>query len=1103
MSVIANFINLDGSIYSYMRYTFEEYQSKEAFETFFSLASSDAGYASLDLKYFALVTTNRDFDLNEYEEYFKDDDIDLIMEDDVIAKKGVVIKTNADLVDDCDDITFCRLFKENLIYSKFEFEGLLGDLQTRLETDVVDFELQTGVSYENSSIYMTLSGLSDENDLVTTLEGMMVTVTEDNRTVDLESVWHLGNDPSGNIIIFGEQLGIYDNVFNLGVIDMSDVTTNAVIYSDGTLSSFSLLGLGIYGYDCITNQQLYEDLQNQNSDEPDQVVNLEGEETNKDGSISIINEECKSSYVTYNFDRDSIDNNNIEGIIQFKNSEDMMRTFIELKNDDHVPDLVNNITFSYGLSFDYLYSESKVYTPIEFVGQMDFMLVPGSGRASLDLWNEKLLININLPTIKIGGGNVQLITTEDLFFLYDLDSDDNKNDYDAKNLQVLTDFDDLKEENTVKYEMEADHLSETLMLFETNILLFSMVDRASSYLQDDIISFNVTGNPFNGEFKAQTIIEVLPVESIEEETNSVMEMTLLESKELDKLESTTNTLLQEWVIRIVKVTEQAEKLKEKYSNDLLVAQASYTPVEDCETYEQCLELPTIICDEYAQIATCIEEQEICSHMVQTCTEQSEYCTRYNSDNVCLEYIVKCDLWENLCPDDEKSTVCLEFDSSDIPDQCLIMELSCDTSSQPDQQCVSDSQAADQEMQNLEDDIESLDKLLKEMEELSDSSICLIKRSDLNDPSANCEENDDGIYDFNEIEILDIFEISLIISNMQLNEVIASDSIIFDSDIWLYGDWTGEKDSYGDSLVENYELTIEEEQTENGYNSYAKSLVHVKHTIDYESIDVTAENLYNSIRSIVCLEFNIGETESDSIQSYLTEFGLVDGNATICPPYVELSDEGFSDGLYSDYSEETSTGVDAGDNELNTYVYSYDEGRTEIETSEEQIEDQNTLAYEDRDSEEPKDVTVNDAVLDDVEVEETETVTPTESDSEDLEIDNQDSRDDDELTDEEIEALEQEEELQAQEEDAEQTLEEQEAIDEQQEQVTQDAIDTINNNEVREQQEEEEEVEEEEIIVTEEVEEIEEPAEPEEIVVVEESYEPEEDSADSDVEFSTS
>jgi hypothetical protein len=580
MSVTANFINLDGSIYSYMRYNFEEYQSKEAFETFFSLSSSDAGYESLDLKYFALVTTNRDFDLNEYDEYFNDDDIDLIMEDDVIAKKGVMVKTNADLVDDCDDITFCRLFKESLIYSKFEFEGLLGDLQTRLETEVVDFELQTGVSYENSSIFMTLSGLSDGSKLVTTLEGVMVTVTEDNRTVDLQSVWDLGDDPAGDIKIFGEQLGIYDSVFNLGVIDMSDVTTNAVIYSDGTLSSFSLLGLGIYGYDCVTNQQLYDDLQNQNPDEPDQIVYLGSEEKNEDGSISIINEECKSSYVTYNFDRNSIDNNNIEGIIEFKNSEDIMRTFIELKNDDHVPDFVNNVTFSYGLSFDYLYSESKQYTPIEFAGQMDFMSVPGVGRASLDLWNEKQLINIDLPTIKIGGGNLQLITTDDLFSLYDLNSDDNKNDYDAKNLQILTDFDDLKQNNTIKYEMEADHLSETLMLHETNILLFSMVDRASSYLQDDIMSFNVTGNPFNGEFKAETIIEVLPVENLEEETNSVMQMTLLESKELDKLESTTNTLLQEWVIRIVKVTEQAEKLKEQYSNDLLIAEASYTSVED-------------------------------------------------------------------------------------------------------------------------------------------------------------------------------------------------------------------------------------------------------------------------------------------------------------------------------------------------------------------------------------------------------------------------------------------------------------------------------------------------------------------------------------------
>jgi hypothetical protein len=553
MSVIANYINFDGGIYSYMRYTFEQYQVKKAFEAFFELSGTDAGYSSLNLTYFALVTTNRDFDLSEYAEYFQDDDIDVIIQDDVIAKIGVTVKTNARLIDDCDGNTFCRLFKEDLIYSKFEFQGLLGESETRLESDVVDFFLQTGIKYVNSSIIMTVSDESDSNSLVTTLEGTMVTMTEDNRTINLQSVWDFGDDATGDINISGELAGVYDNVFNLGVIDMSTVKANAVIYNDGSLSAFTLIGLGIYGNDCYTNEELYSDLQTQNQDNPDQIVDLEGEKLNEDGSISIVNEVCKSSYITYNFDRDSIDMNNIEGIINFEDSEDIMRTFVDVKNDDHAPSVVNKVSFPYGLSYNYSYADSKIYTPIEFEGQMDFMSVPGQGLVDLDIWNDKQLINIVLPTIKIGGGALQLITTDDLFELHNLDTKSNKKELESKNLQVLCDIDELKKHNNIKYEMEADHLSETLMLLDTNVLLFSMIDRAVNYLQDDIISFNVTGNPFNGEFKAQTIVEILTVKDLENEENSVMQMTLLASDELNELESITNSLLQEWVIRIGKL----------------------------------------------------------------------------------------------------------------------------------------------------------------------------------------------------------------------------------------------------------------------------------------------------------------------------------------------------------------------------------------------------------------------------------------------------------------------------------------------------------------------------------------------------------------------
>ena len=36
--------------------------------------------------------------------------------------------------------------------------------------------------------------------------------------------------------------------------------------------------------------------------------------------------------------------------------------------------------------------------------------------------------------------------------------------------------------------------------------------------------------------------------------------------------------------------------------------------------------------------------------------------------------------------------------------------------------------------------------------------------------------------------------------MQLNQVIASDEIIFNSEVWLYGDWTNKQVKQSDSMV---------------------------------------------------------------------------------------------------------------------------------------------------------------------------------------------------------------------------------------------------------------------------------------------------------------
>ena len=99
-----NFLNLDGSPYSYIDFSFEGRSSEEAFTKFFPV-ETDGGFASFTTKTFSLACANRDYDLDTLEEIFQDDDIDIHIEGGVIAKKGIQLRLDVDLIEDCHDFT--------------------------------------------------------------------------------------------------------------------------------------------------------------------------------------------------------------------------------------------------------------------------------------------------------------------------------------------------------------------------------------------------------------------------------------------------------------------------------------------------------------------------------------------------------------------------------------------------------------------------------------------------------------------------------------------------------------------------------------------------------------------------------------------------------------------------------------------------------------------------------------------------------------------------------------------------------------------------------------------------------------------------------------
>lgn len=1004
MTLSADVLNLDGSPYSYMQFSFQSGASEEAFTSFFSIEESDGGAESFEITGFNFITTNRDLDLSQWDEIIQDDDVDLHMEGGIIAKEGIKATLDTTLIEDCGEYTLCRLFKESLVYSVFKFEGFLEGDETHLVSQIDDIPIKDGVTFTNSEFVVSIYGGESGATLSTSIEGLMNAKPEEDREIILQSTWNFGQHPQNNIEIAAYSDGIYSNVFELEVLGLTNMHSTATIFNEGHLSTFSLKGLGIFGYNCFLNDDLQESLNEQESRSQEEITDLSNEEQNEDGGVEILNQSCKSSYVTLDLEE------KITSMIDFDYPEDILRTFVDLKTDDNAPSIINGISIPYGLSFEYTVEDAKKENPLLFEGQMDFLSIPGEGRASVNLEEEYALVNIDIPTVKLGGGNLQLISKEELFNLYGIRENDRRDA--ERKLDIKMDYNDLKKSNTIKFKLEKDHLIESRLLLETNILLFEMVSREITYLNEDFIAFRIEGNPFKGQFKARTSVELITVGSIVTEDNSVMRMEIAWDNNFRKLQHMTNELLQEWVYRTIELVEEIKALKEVYNSRLTVLEEMHVPVEDCETYEQCQELPSIICEEYAQQAECVLEQEVCISMIQECTEQTEVCTRTNSEGDCLDSITKCESWENICEDDETTTICLEFETQDIPDQCLRMELSCDSTELPDNQCVSESLKTEEEMDTATESIAILDGVLDSIKQLRDSSMCLVKRSKSDTVLEDCTTNDEEITNIRDVKILDLLEITSIISNMQLSQVISSDSIIFESNILLYGDWTNKIEDSNLDLVERSDLSIEEERTNEGYNSYAKSNVKVTHTLDFKDVELSSRILYDAIRAIICSEFGVYQEESDFIQTQITMFSLIDENSRICPQMQEYDLTGLSAGLYSEAIEETEEEINS--EGFEAYTYEFSQGRDEIATSEEQIAQYNTLDYQERSDEDPQDVSIADAILDSSELDIDNSEIPKENNSDSLELDRDDKhnknyRDRNELTDAEIRAKEEEQE----------------------------------------------------------------------------------------------
>ena len=105
IKIDADFVNLDGTVLSYVKFTVPTEMATESFYAFFGPTANDGGFESLKIDVFSLVTTNRDLDTDSIAA-LENANIEAVYDSDIILKKGITAIVSTSLVDDCGNMTF-------------------------------------------------------------------------------------------------------------------------------------------------------------------------------------------------------------------------------------------------------------------------------------------------------------------------------------------------------------------------------------------------------------------------------------------------------------------------------------------------------------------------------------------------------------------------------------------------------------------------------------------------------------------------------------------------------------------------------------------------------------------------------------------------------------------------------------------------------------------------------------------------------------------------------------------------------------------------------------------------------------------------------------
>ena len=411
----ADFINMDGAVFSYVRFFFNPSISARQFSQFFDITDGqDAGFQSFRILDFEIISVNRDFNTDLITQ-IRHSNLMIHQDMDVLTINGLSIVLATDLDYNCEQNYFCRMFKGFGVPSALNFTGVIGNGETILSADFSNFTLNDAADFESNTFSIhILPNENGDNSANLELSGQLVSLLEPDRAVRFDTIWTFPNDPSGNATLTGTKTSIYDNVFGIEIFDILEGRVNGEIDPITNIIQYSYTSTSVVGNDCYTHPE-YIDMVIDDDNSLDSIIyNYDSSNLNPDGTLDVIDDTCVvGNSVFYMFSND-VSHNRYDTQFYFEGYENFIRTLFNTQPDDGVSLLVDSIDLPRGFTSSNVFRDANDRDYVEFYGTNDFLGILGYGQVQAYIENDQVNSTVYLPSFTLGGGNLQFLTDNEI-----------------------------------------------------------------------------------------------------------------------------------------------------------------------------------------------------------------------------------------------------------------------------------------------------------------------------------------------------------------------------------------------------------------------------------------------------------------------------------------------------------------------------------------------------------------------------------------------------------------------------------------------------------------------------------------------------------------